>query len=211
MKNILAILLCLSAIYGLTSCAPKKSPFERHHFIIEANRDLGTASEQIPGTLTIRNFSVSPGYQGKEMVYRTKKNKAHADFYNHYFILPGPMISQVAREWFRDAGLFSSVVPPASNKEADFILEGTINSIFGDFRNKVDPKAVLDMDFLLLKDTGLEFEVIFQKNYRAEHKMADRSAQELINSFNKSLLEILMSLENDMLVLYCPRNNSDSY
>lgn len=198
MRNLLVLLLCLSTIYGLISCAPKKAPFERHHFLIEANRDLDVNLAQIPDILTIRDFSVSPGYQGKEVIYRTKENKTHADFYNHYFVLPGPMISQVVRAWFRDAGLFASVVPMASNKEADFILEGTINSIFGDFREETNPQAVIDIDFLLLKDTGLEFEIVFQKNYRSEHKMADRSAHELVKSLNKSLEKILNNLENEL-------------
>ncbi|MFN2267356.1 MAG: hypothetical protein ABR533_03705, partial [Desulfonatronovibrio sp.] len=162
------------------------------------NREMEINSRQIPGILTIRDFSVSPGYQGKEMIYRTKENQAHADFYSHYFVLPGPMISQTARAWFRDAGLFTSVVPLSSNKEADFMLEGTVNSVFGDFQEETSPRAVIDMDFLLLRETGLEFEIVFQKNYRAEHKMADRSARELISSLNKSLEEILKDLEMEL-------------
>ncbi|MFP4396558.1 MAG: hypothetical protein ACLFPY_00575 [Desulfonatronovibrio sp.] len=183
------------------ACAPKKPAIERNYYILETLRNSTPVQEAIPASLKIRDFSVSPGFQGKEIIYRRGKSSASADFYNHYFVLPGPMITQISRSWFMDSGLFNTVVPASSTKEADYILEGAITSIYGDTSRPDKRAAVVEINFLLLKNTGFDQEIVFQKKYKSTVKTKGSGTQSLINGLNKGLNNIFTSLETDLATL----------
>ncbi|MFO7727699.1 MAG: hypothetical protein R6X11_05170 [Desulfonatronovibrio sp.] len=183
------------------ACAPKKPAIERNYYILETSRNSPPAQETIPASLKIPDFSVSPGFQGREIIYRSGKSSAIADFYNHYFILPGPMITQLAGSWFMDAGLFSAVIPPSSTKEADYILEGAVTSIYGDTSQSGKNAAVVEINFMLLKNSGFDQEIVFQKKYKSTVKTEVSGAQPLINGLNKGLNNIFTSLERDLATL----------
>ena len=194
----LPLLILLVASLAAFSCAPKKPAIERNHYILEVFREQPMRQESISAALAVRDFSVSPGYQGREIIYKTDQSVARADFYNHYFVLPGPMAAQLTRSWIRDSGLFASVISMSSHKVADYVLEGAISSIYGDLRDSDHPRGVVEINFLLLKNSGFDFEIVFQKKYRAETKMLGHGTQFLIDALNRSLKDILTSLEQDM-------------
>ena len=181
------------------SCAPKKPPIERNHYILELSRAQTESLVMIPASLSVRDFSVSPGYQGKELIYKVGKGKAVSDFYNHFFILPGPMIAQLTRSWIKQAGLFQSVIPMSSRKNADYILEGAVSRVYADFQDRTNPSAVLKINFLLLKDTGFDYEIAFQREYISRTSMTDPSAGSMVGALNNCLSDILQSLEDDLL------------
>lgn len=190
--------LCLLAVFTVVSCAPKKQALERNHYLLETSRQGQPAQQSPPLVLAVRDFSVSPGYQGREIIYRTGKNIARTDFYNHYFVLPGPMIARLSGSWIRDSGIFASVIPLSSHKEADYLLEGAVKSLYADLQNPEEPRAVAEINFLLLRNTEVSFEVAFQKKYRSETEMKGREADFFIEALNKGLADILSALERDM-------------
>jgi len=197
-SKILSGLMLFLIFLAAVSCAPKKPAIERNHYLLEASRERLPDQKSIPAVLTVRDFSVSPGYQSKEIVYKTAKGIARRDFYSHYFVLPGPMIAQLTRSWIRDSGLFASVIPMSSHKESDYILEGAVSSIYGNLQEPAEPRGVVEINFLLLKISDFGFEIVFQKKYRAETTMNGTGAQFLVEALNKSLEDILSSLEGDM-------------
>ena len=185
-----------TAFFG---CAPIKQPVERTHFILEPSRTAHEQRDQpIRGILSIRSFHVSPGYRGKELVYKKTGGQTSSDFYNHYFIPPGPMLTQATRNWLDDSGLFMAVVPLGSHKDPDYILEGAVVSMHGDFQDPKEPGAVLRMQFLLLRDTGLEYELVMKKTYQEKVMLEQPGAVQLIQGLNKCLESILTDLERDL-------------
>ena len=197
LPGVIFFLMLLAAITAF-SCAPKRQPIERNHYLLETFREQPAHKGIIPAALTVRDFSVSPGYQGREIVYKTGNNIARADFYNLYFVLPGPMIAQLTRSWIKDSGLFDSVIPMSSHMDADYLLEGTIVSIYGDLRDPANPGAVMEINFLLLKSTDFEYEIVFQNKYKSHTRMEGTGTGLLIEGLNKSLEDILASLEEDL-------------
>lgn len=183
------------------ACAPKKPAIERNYYILETSRNLPPSQKTIPASLKISDFSVSPGFQGRELIYRSGKSSASADFYNHYFILPGPMITQLARSWFMDAGLFNAVITTSSTKEADYILEGAVISIYGDISQSGIHAAVVEINLMLLNNSSFDQEIVFQKKYKSTVKTEGSGAQPLINGLNKGLNNIFTSLEKDLATL----------
>ncbi|WP_028574614.1 ABC-type transport auxiliary lipoprotein family protein [Desulfonatronovibrio hydrogenovorans] len=199
-KNLISAAMVCAALLLLASCAPKKPGFERNNFLVETQRQLPAQDRLVNRPLTVRIFSVSPIYQGKEIIYRTPRNRVHSDFYNHYFVLPGPMITDSVKSWFRDSGLFASVVPVSSHLDTDLVLEGAINALYADYTDQHQPRAVLDISFLVLEFKGVEYEIVFHKQYRKETQLTTREPVQLINGLNKALNHILTLVEEDMAI-----------
>ncbi len=186
------------------SCAPKKGPIERTHYVLEPSEGPQKLWQTSPGLLSVREFRVSPGYRGKELVYKKENGQSTQDFYNHYFISPGSMLTQATRNWLDESGLFQAVIPFDSHKDPDYILEGTVISMFGDFSDPDNPQGVLRMQFLLLKDTGMDYELITHRTYQANKTMSQPGAQPMIRALNQCLAEILQSLEKDLALAIKP-------
>ena len=181
-----------------TSCAPKKPPIERNHFILEPEKFPREKPPSVSAVLSIRNFKVSPGYQGRELIYKKECGRSSRDFHNHYFISPGPMLTQAIRDWLDDYGPFEAVIPLSSHKQPDYILEGAVVSMFGDFQNPDKPKAVMRVQFLLLRAEGLDYELIMHGTYHEEVLMDRPGAAPMVSALNECLSRILVRLEKDL-------------
>ena len=193
-------LLCLLCLILLvtTACAPKKQPPERNFFVLEAERIVDNNWHEPKKVLSVRGFEVSPGFRGKEIVYRKGRGRSDADFYNQYFIPPGSMLTGITREWLDDSGMFEAVIPMGSHKETDYILEGAVTSLYGDFQEVGRPASVLRMQFLLLEDDGQDYHMLMHRTYHEQAPLTGTGANQVVQGLNKALTNILTQLEKDM-------------
>lgn len=193
-------LLCLWCLILLATaaCAPQKQPPERNFFVLEAARAVDNHWHEPQKILSVRDFEVSPGFRGKEIVYRKGRGQSEADFYNQYFIPPGAMLTDATREWLADSGMFEAVIPMGSHKEADYLLEGAVISLYGDFQERREPAAVLRMQFLLLEDDGPDYRLLMHRTYREQVSLPGTGAGHVVQGLNKALTRILTQLEKDM-------------
>ena len=196
-QKLLLCLLCL-LLLAIAACAPKKKPPERNFFVLETNRQAGETWDEPRGILSVRGFDVSPGFRGKEIVYRTERGRSQSDFYNQYFISPGPMLTDVSRQWLDDSGMFEAVISMGSHKEADYILEGSVTSLYGDFQEGDEPASVLRMQFLLLEDDRLDYQMLMHRTYKERVTLTGSGAEHVVQGLNKALTRILTRLEKDM-------------
>ncbi len=193
----LLCLLCL-ILLATAACAPKKQPPERNFFVLEAQRIADNNWYEPKKILSVRGFEVSPGFRGKEIVYRKGRGQSDADFYNQYFIPPGPMLTGLTREWLDDSGMFEAVIPMGSHKEANYILEGAVISLYGDFQEEGEPASVLRMQFLLLEDDGLDYRMLMHRTYHEQVSLPGTGAGHVVQGLNKALTRILSQLEKDL-------------
>ncbi len=198
-RNFFILIIGLLLLVPGTSCAPKKPPIERSHFILEPAKFPREKPPSVPAVLSIRNFKVSPGYQGRELIYKKECGRSSRDFHNHYFISPGPMLTQAVRDWLEDYGPFDAVIPLSSHRQPDYILEGAVVSMFGDFQNPDQPKAVMRIQFLLLGAEGLDYDMIMHGTYHEEVLMDRPGAAPMISALNDCLSRILVRLEKDLV------------
>jgi Protein of unknown function (DUF330). len=148
--------------------------------------------------LGISRFKISPSFDGREFIYRTGDLGYESDFYNQFFRAPESLITEEVRKWLSQSGLFKYVVDSTSNVEPNYILEGNVNDLYGDFRTSNTPKAVLEIQFFLIDETSTNPEIIFQNNYRREVVLSVSSPEALVNGWNEALQQILTALEEDL-------------
>ena len=171
---------------------------ERRYYLLEVTRDGPPLAPQEEATLTVREFSISPRFRDKELVYRTGQFIYESDYYNRFLASAGPMLAEQTRRWISKAGIFAHVVPSESGAQATHVLEGNITSLYGDFRDKSAGKAVMGIEFFLVKAGRHGTDIVFHKAYETSSPLETQSVEGLVEGYNLALERILADLENDL-------------
>ncbi len=192
-----AALLALSGCFDL-----RQKPLEKHYFVIDVERPGDAETPLIPAAadriLSVRKFRVSPHYEGKGLVYREGEAAYRSDFYNEYFISTHAMFTEETRQWLAASGLFAHVVDTSSRMDATHVLEGSVTTLLGDFTDPKSPKAVLDIQLLLMEDTGVDPKILASKTYKVEIPLDRRSPEALVAGLTKALERSLTRFESDL-------------
>jgi hypothetical protein len=148
--------------------------------------------------LRIRRFRVSPGFEGKGFVYRKGNLNYASDFYNEFFISPASMIAEEVDKWLKESGLFKYVTSSSSPVEPTMELEGVISALYGDYRETEVPKAVLEIQFFLVRNASSRPVIVFQKTYHEESLIKGNSPDTLVEGWNLALEHILTKFETNL-------------
>lgn len=195
MKAFLSFALVLSGM-AVGGCG--QSTATQEYYILEASRKATPIAAPIDATLEVRRLTVNSAFATKNLVYRTGEFQYEPDFYREFLISPGAMITEHTRRWLADSDLFKQVLPSGSQIEPMYTLEGTIATLYGDFRDESAPIAVLEIRYFLVDHKTPDGAVVFSKSYRAANPVLVRTVQALMDALSKDLAEILTRLENDL-------------
>jgi cholesterol transport system auxiliary component len=176
----------------------ERSYIEKRYFILEASSDVNISSPDSNTVLTVRRLRVSAKYEDKGFVYRLKELSYESDFYNEFFISPVSMFTEEIRKRLAVSGLFKHVVDPSSLLDSTYVLEGAVTALYGDYRVSTAPKAVMEIQFLLLQETDSNPKIIFQSQYHKEEPLKGNTPDALVKSWNEALSQILTEFETDL-------------
>jgi len=195
--NILAL---MAALLLLGACVKlEQKPLDKRFYALEVVRPgRALTTFATPETLLVRRMQISPRVAGRELVYRTAESAWTADFYNLFFVIPADMLTQDLRDWLRDAALFANVVDPSSLLLPGYILEGNVSGLHGDFAPgsaKGSAQAVAEMQFLLLKDTAGERNVVLTRDIRKAVPLAANTPADLVRALRQAVSEVNAELE----------------
>lgn len=190
--GILLFLVC-SACVNLERDAP-----ERHYFVIEVSRSADQTAPTGDQVLMVANLRISPRYADRSFVYRSSDAGYESDYYNQFLASPDVMISEELRKGLAASSQFKFVVGPANALQPNYTLEGSINSLYGDFRNAAQPAAVLEMDFFLYRENPNNQGVVMQKRYVKSVPLNGKSPEALVKGWDQALQEIIASLAADL-------------
>ena len=171
---------------------------EKSHFLLNVSRPGKDASPQTERILKMTRFNVSPPYAGKNLVYSKGNLDYESDFYNEFFISPGSMITEEVHEWLAGSGLFRHVADSSSQVEPDYLLEGKITALYGDYRDKTKYKAILGVEFLLIHNGTDHPRIVFNQAYHKEMPMKDNLPHALVKGWSEALHKILIQFEGDL-------------
>jgi cholesterol transport system auxiliary component len=196
MKLPLGGLTLLALMAGCVSL--EKSYPDKRWFVLELPRGVNPANPIASGVLMIAPLRVSPRYEGKSFVYRRTEASFESDFYNQFLVSPGPLLSEEVRRGLSEAQVAQYVVNASSQAEPTHVLEGTIDALYGDFRDMSAPKAVLEMEFFLAKESPIKAELVARKRYSKSVAVTARSPEALVKGWNDALNEIVAALAADL-------------
>ncbi|MBE0535511.1 MAG: membrane integrity-associated transporter subunit PqiC [Phycisphaerae bacterium] len=171
----------------------------QQQFVLDAPRPAGPPKyTPAKGVLKVRRFAAASQYDTYEMVYRRSDLVYDSDFYNRFFASPTSLVAEKVRQWLSDSGVFAHVLDPFSGADFAYILEGNVLALYGDYRQKGRPQAVMAIQFTLIDEHRRRDSVLFQKDYHAVAPMEKEAASQLVLGFNACLADILLQLESDL-------------
>ena len=176
----------------------ERSYIEKHYFVLDSFPAENTSPPDTGKVLAVRRLRVSPKYEGKGLVYRLGELNYESDFYNEFFVSPVSMFTEEVRKRLAGSGLFKRVVDPSSLLASAYVLEGAVTVLYGDYRVSTAPKAVMEIQFLLLEETDVNPEIILQRQYHKEEPLNGCTPDALVKSWNTALSQILTEFEADL-------------
>ena len=190
---VLALLALCAGCVGIEKSYPDK-----RYFVLEVSANPSSANPTANETLEVSNIRVSPRYADKGFVYRTSEGGYESDFYNQFLVSPASLITEEVRKGLTGSQVFKYVISASNQSQPSYVLEGTVNALYGDFRNANSPRAVLEMEFFLTSEIPGNPGILMQKRYAKSIPLTGRSPEALIKGWNQALEEILTSLVADL-------------
>ena len=191
----LFLLLC----FGCVSI--ERSYPEKHYFVIEVPRGADPSNPVGERILSVAHLRISPRYADRNFVYRTSDAGYESDFYNQFLTSPDMMISEEIRKALAASHQFKYVLGPADAQQPNYVLEGSVNALYGDFRNPKQPAAVLEIEFFLYNENTANPGIVTQKRYTKSVALNERSPEALVKGWDQALSEIVAALAADLKTL----------
>lgn len=189
----LALLALCAACVGIEKSYPDK-----RYFVLESSANPSSANPAGNETLEVSNIRISPRYADRSFVYRTSEAGYESDFYNQFLVSPSSLITEEVRKALTGSQIFKYVISPTNQLQPSYVLEGTVNALYGDFRNTNSPRAVLEMEFFLTSEIPGNPGILMQRRYAKSLPLTGRTTEALIKGWNQALEEILTSLVADL-------------
>lgn len=155
-------------------------------------------------TLVVRRIKISPRYQDRELVYRTGKTTYEADYYNLFFVSPSEMLTGDLRKWLGDTKLFKNVIAPTNLATGRLVLEGFVNSLYGDYQG-TQPQAVIEMQFFLVDNKESNTPIIYSRNFSERVNLKSEDCSDLVEGMSHGIEKIFRDLEIDLSTLAAVR------
>lgn len=194
------VLLLAAALLLPAGCSLKQAAPVKQTYLLEAKRAAGGRSPAPIGpVLRVRGLRVNAPFDGRAFVYRVGDLQYATDFYHEFLVPPRTVLTEQIRQWLDASQLFGSP-NAAGSKEAGLVLEGSVNALYGDYREKSAPKAVLETQVTIAPatETSGAGGVFFQRSYRREVALKEANPDALAAGWNLALEQILGALETDL-------------
>ncbi len=196
----LPLLVCSALLVSgcLLSGCGQSAIAERQYYVLDTVREGAPDTVHSDATLRLRRFNVDEAFAGRSLVYRVDEFRYEPDYYHQFLVLPGVMITEEARDWLANSGLFARVTAVGSRVESTYLLEGNVIDLYADFTQKATPEAIVEIRFFLLAGPEAGESVVLSQTYRAATPISANTAQAIVQAMSKSLVDILTRLEADI-------------
>jgi cholesterol transport system auxiliary component len=182
---------------------------EKQFFVLNASRNEKPSPSKSDAVLKIQRFRVSSRFESNSFVYRRGDLSYESDFYNEFLISPAVMITEEVNKWLAQSGLFQQVMSFSGLIEPTFYLEGVVSALYGDYRSNHSPEAVLEVQFFLVRNVSARPVVVFEKTYRQEAALKEKSPVALAEGWSRSLEYILSQFEANLKT--CELKGGETY
>jgi len=186
-----------AVILLLAGCG--KPPTLVQKYMFEYPPPVPRASLPLNEAIKVEQFAVAQAYNSTAMIYRPNPYKSEAYGYHRWRVNPGYLVTDYLLRDLRNSGLFKAVLPYNSSDKARFLLEGGVEEI-----QEIDEadgwKAALALNITLLdlNEKEVTRRVVFQKNYRAEEPLTEKTPQGLAQGMSRAMERLSAQITADV-------------
>jgi ABC-type uncharacterized transport system auxiliary subunit len=191
------LLCCLSLAFLLTGCG--KPPVTVYRHLLEYPSPELPRLPQVPEGLKVELFSVAQAFNSQSMIYRPTPYRSEAYRYHRWRVNPGQLVTDFLLRDLRQSRAFAAVFGYDRPAAARFLLEGAVEE-FQEVNVGDCWSAVLAINITLLDTAKEEItqRVLFQKNYRAEEPIIDRTPQGLAAAMSRAMERLSANIITDI-------------
>lgn len=185
-------LLLTGSMLGGCSILPQTSYIQRRDWPLVVRRKIALPARREGPVLLVRSLRAAPGLDQRGLQWLQHDGSVHVDFYEQWAVPPSQAIEDDLRRWLADAGRFSAVVAPGSRLNADFALEGELQTFIADMNANV---ARVALAIVLLDQRPAPLKVLLQKTESAEAPLAGTGPPAIVAAMKVALGETLGRIE----------------
>jgi cholesterol transport system auxiliary component len=191
------ILLAVTIALALAACSLGRPIPQATTYIVDPFTVV-TAVTRRPERLRMGQVRVAAAYAGSGLVYRLDEVRYAIDPYHAFAADPGAMLGGRMAEWLDRTGPFSTVAPPGSAQPAPYVLEATVEELYGDFRAGTVPAAVVSVQFALIDQASARPKVLYERTIASRVNLSKASPDALIDGYGSALGQILSQVALDL-------------
>ena len=198
--------LLLALIVSIAGCGLATRPAAvKQTYLLAPPMPAAAAKPAHLVTLKVGSIAVGTPFRGRSFVYREEELRYESDFYNEFFVAPSAMLTSDVGTWLAASGIFREVLPASANVDGDFMLEGLVSEIYGDYRDAAKPAAVMSAKFFLIDNRGLNGVPIWQIELKQRVMMTSRLPDALAAAYSKAWAAMLTDLSRELAGVKLPR------
>lgn len=192
-----ALALVVACSNPLSRPAPVKSMF------LLAPPTLQPVAQPKPASLRVGAVNVAAPFRGKNFVYRESELKYASDFYTEFLVPPAAMIGEATARALDRARVFERVSLPGAPSSADYVLDGFVETLYGDTRNATKATAELAITYYLSRAD--EASPFWSKEYRKSVALSSNTPDQFAIALSSAFGEIVSELARDLSAVELPK------
>lgn len=196
----LLVVAAVAAVAALAACSAlnltREMP-EQRRWALDVQRPP-SESARGTGTLLVRRFTVSPGFEEGRFLWRHPDGAFSADFGNLHLAPPSAQVTDAARNWMSASSRWAAVVDESSQLLPDQVLHGHAARLYGDLGGANTPAAVLELQLFLTDVTEAPTTLVHQGTYSTRVPLANRGGAELARGLSAGLEEAFARFEDEL-------------
>ena len=186
----------LGGVAALGGCSLLQTPYvQRRDWPLEVRRASVVPPKRRGRVLLVRAVRAGPGLDERGMQWLQRDGSLHVDFYEQWAVPPAQAVEDDLRQWLADAGLFSAVVAPGSRLNADFVVEGELDTFVADLNTGV---ARVVLALVLLDQRQSSIKVLLQRSKSAEVRLSGSEPTTIADAMKAAIAEVLTRTEADV-------------
>ena len=192
-------LIPLLLVILMLGCSGLKREYPKRDFY---TLEVVNVMEAVQGVgrnyLKIQRSEINPVYFQRDFNYKTGQDEFISDYYNQFYKPVNTIVTAELYKWLSNSGLFKDVLPIESIVKAKYLLDSIIVDIYADFTDPENPKAVLNIQFFLVDDSGDDPKLVYTNVYNQTVELAGKGPNSVVDGWNKALENILNQFQSDL-------------
>jgi cholesterol transport system auxiliary component len=198
------VILPAVAVLGAVGCTGLTQPYpQKNLYVIAADGSPVRGDAHGASVLRVPIVRIAKPFDERTFVYRTGESAFTVDYYNGFLTDPDRLLTGELSRWLAESGLFAAVVG-SSTVDHDLTLETNVTSLYGDYSVKGSPQAVIEARFVLIREEGMAYKVIFQDTCRQVEPLAGMKPEDLIHGWGRAYRRILEKLTASLQTVVAP-------
>jgi cholesterol transport system auxiliary component len=200
MKTIELLLIVTVMAVAAAGCG-SSALHEKQSFIPDVQRPAAATSiVRKDIALQVGDFTIDSAFRSKGLVYRKSDSQYVISYYTELMQTPADLLTDETRQWLAASGV-CTVLRPGSIITPTHVLEGRIVQYYIDARDPKAPKAVIKVDFTLVKVSTDHMTADWRATCQGSQPLPQPTAEGAIAAIAASTSQVLQQVESGLVAV----------